>query len=150
MRTLFLLISFIPSIIFAEDFILLCNGEEIKYIEGDPSTERGAKKIIGIQVYQKGMRVDGEWFNNKSDFTEDYSLERSYVKSKENIIGAKNFSTITLIQGREIQTVKNDKVEINIITKNIFWTHEFNRLDKTNSEANTAYAFRKNFKGSCK
>lgn len=53
MRTLFLLLSFIPSIIFAEDFILLCNGEEIKYIEGDPSTERGAKKIIGIQVYQK-------------------------------------------------------------------------------------------------
>ena len=85
MRTLFLLLSFIPSIIFAEDFILLCNGEEIKYIEGDPSTERGAKKIIGIQVYQKGMRVDGEWFDNKTDLTEDYSLKRSYIKTKDNI-----------------------------------------------------------------
>ena len=59
MRTLFLLISFIPSIIFAEDYRIICHGEEIKYIEGDSSTERGAKKIIGIQVYQKGMRVDG-------------------------------------------------------------------------------------------
>ena len=73
MRTLFLLLSFIPSIIFAEDFSSCAMVKRSKYIEGDPSTERGAKKIIGIQVYQKGMRVDGEWFDNKSDLTEDYS-----------------------------------------------------------------------------
>ncbi|MDB2703584.1 hypothetical protein N9Y70_02450 [Methylophilaceae bacterium] len=150
MKQILISLLLFPSVIFANDFELLCKGEEIKYLDEDPSSKVVTTKVIGIQLYEEGMRLDGKWFDNKSDLTEDYSLEGSYVKSKENIIGARNFSTITLIQGREIQTVKIDKVEINIITNNIFWTHEFNRLDKTNSEANTAYAFRKNFKGSCK
>jgi len=96
------------------------------------------------------MRLDGEWFDNKSDLTEDYILERSYVKSKDNITGVRNFSTNALIEGREIHTVKIDKVEINNLTNNIFWTHEFNRVDNTNAEANTIYTFRKNFQGKCK
>ena len=96
------------------------------------------------------MRLNGEWFDNKSDLTEDYLLERSYVKSKDNITGVRNFSTNALIEGREIQTAKIDKVKINILTNDIFWTHEFNRIDKTNAEANTIYAFRKNFQGKCK
>ena len=96
------------------------------------------------------MRLDGEWFDNKSDLTEDYSLERSYVKSKDNITGVRNFSTNALIEGRVIHTSKIDKVEINILTNDIFWTHEFNRVDKTNNEAKTIYAFRKNFQGKCK
>jgi len=150
MRTLFLLLSFIPSIIFAEDFILLCNGEEIKYIEGDPSTERGAKKIIGIQLYQKGMRVDGEWFDNKTDLTEDYSLKRSYIKSKDNINGTRSFTTSALIENKDIQTIKIDKVEIDVVTDKILWRHEFNRVDITNDKAELIYAFRKNFTGSCK
>jgi len=77
-------------------------------------------------------------------------LERSYVKSNDNIIAARNFSTNALIEGREIQTIKIDKVEINILANDIFWTHEFNRVDKTNTEAKTIYAFRKSFKGTCK
>ena len=81
---------------------------------------------------------------------EDYSLERSYVKSKDNITAARNFSTNALIEGREIQTIKIDKVEINILANDIFWTHEFNMIDKTNTEAKTIYAFRKSFKGACK
>jgi hypothetical protein len=150
MRTLFLLLSFIPSIIFAEDFILLCNGEEIKYIEADPSTERGAKKIIGIQVYQKGMRVDGEWFDNKTDLTEDYSLERSYIKTKENIDGNRNFITSSLIKDKNIQTIKIDKVEIDLLTYKIFWRHAFNRVDITNEKREVIYAYKKNFTGICK
>ena len=96
------------------------------------------------------MRLDGEWFDNKSDLTEDYLLERSYVKSKDNIIAARNFSTNALIEDREIQTIKIDNVEINLLANDIFWTHEFNRVDKTNSQLNTIYAFRKSFKGACK
>ena len=96
------------------------------------------------------MRLDGEWFDNKSELTEDYLLERSYVKSKDNIIAALNFSTNTLIDAREIQTIKIVNVEINILTNNILWTHEFNRVDKTNIDENTIYAFRKNFTGTCK
>jgi len=49
-----------------------------------------------------------------------------------------------------IHTSKIDKVEINILTNDIFWTHEFNRVDKTNVDEKTIYAFRKNFQGKCK
>ena len=100
----------------------------------DPNSKEVTTKVIGIQLYEEGMRLDGEWFDNKSDLTEDYLLERSYVKSKDNITAARNFSTNALIEGREIQTIKIDKVEINILTNDIFWTHEFNRVDKTNTK----------------
>jgi hypothetical protein len=139
-----------PSVVFADDFELLCKGEETKYLDGDPSSKEVTTKVIGIQLYDQGMRLDGEWFDNKSDLTEDYLLERSYVKSKDNIIAARNFSTNALIEGREIQTIKIDKVEINLLAYNFVWTHEFNRVDLTNTEVKTIYAFRKSFKGACK
>ena len=150
MRALFLFISLIPSIIFAEDYRLLCNGEETKYIEGNISTESVEKKTIGIQIYRKGMRVDGEWFDNKTDLTEDYSLERRYLKTKDNISGTRNFIESSLIESRAIQTIKKDKSEINLITNKILWKHEFNRVDITNDKSELIYAFRKNFIGSCK
>ena len=139
-----------PSIGFANDFELLCKGEEAKYLEEDPNSKEVTTKVIGIQLYEEGMRLDGEWFDNKSDLTEDYLLERSYVKSKDNIIAARNFSTNALIEGREIQTIKIDNVEINLLANDIFWTHEFNRVDKTNLDEKAIYAFRKNFQGKCK
>ena len=149
-KTILISLLLFPSIVFANDFELLCKGEEAKYLEEDPNSKEVTTKVIGIQLYEEGMRLDGEWFDNKSDLTEDYSLERSYVKSKDNIIAARNFSTNALIEGREIQTIKIDKVEINTLANDIFWTHEFNRVDKTNTEAKTIYAFRKSFKGACK
>ena len=150
MKPLLILLLLFPSLSFSDDFELLCKGEETKYLDGDLSSKEVTTKVIGIQLYEEGMRLDGEWFDNKSDLTEDYLLERSYVKSKDNIIGIRNFSTNALIEGREIQTIKIDKVEINIFANDIFWTHEFNRVEKKNAEANTIYAFRKNFKGECK
>ena len=150
MKPILILLLLLPLLGFADDFELLCKGEETKYLDGEPNSKEVTIKVIGIQLYEKGMRLDGEWFDNKSDLTEDYLLERSYVKSKDNIIAARNFSTNALIEGREIQTIKIDNVEINILANNIFWTHEFNRLDKTNTEAKTIYAFRKSFKGACK
>ena len=149
-KTILISLLLFPSIVFANDFELLCKGEETKYLEEDPNSKEVTTKVIGIQLYEEGMRLDGEWFDNNSDLTEDYSLERSYVKSKDNITGVRNFSTNALIKGRVIHTSKIDKVEINILTNDIFWTHEFNRVDKTNNEAKTIYAFRKNFQGKCK
>jgi len=149
-KPILILLLLYPSVVFADNFELLCKGEESKYLDGDLSSKEVITKVIGIQLYEEGMRLDGEWFDNKSDLTEDYLLERSYVKSKDNILAARNFSTNALIEGREIQTIKIDNVEINILTNNIFWTHEFNRVDKTNSQLNTIYAFRKSFKGACK
>ena len=149
-KPILILLLLLPSLGFADDFELLCKGEETKYLEKDPSSKEVKIKVIGIQLYNQGMRLDGEWFDNKSDLTEDYLLETSYVKSINNITGAKNFSTNALIEGREIQTIKIDKVEINTLKNKIFWTHEFNRVDKTNAKANTIYAFRKSFKGKCK
>ena len=150
MKPILILLLLFPSVCFSDNFELLCKGEESKYLDGDLSSKEVITKVIGIQLYEEGMRLDGEWFDNKSDLTEDYLLERSYVKSKDNIIAARNFSTNALIEGREIQTIKIDKVEINILANDIFWTHEFNRVDKTNTEAKTIYAFRKSFKGACK
>ena len=49
-----------------------------------------------------------------------------------------------------LKTIKIDNVEINLLANDIFWTHEFNRVGKTNNEAKTIYAFRKSFKGACK
>ena len=150
MKPILILLLLFPSLSFSDDFELLCKGEETKYLDGDPISKEVSTKVIGIQLYEEGMRLDGEWFDNKSDLTEDYLLERSYVKSKDNIIAVRKFSTNALIEGREIQTIKIDKVEINILKNDIFWTHEFNRVDKKNTKAKTIYAFRKNFKGACK
>ena len=150
MKPILISLLLFPSEVFADDFELLCKGEEAKYLDGDQSSREVTTKVIGIQLYEEGMRLDGEWFDNKSDLTEDYLLERSYVKSKDNIIAAQKFSTNALIEGRVIHTSKIDKVEINILTNDIFWTHEFNRVDKTNTEAKNIYAFRKSFKGACK
>ena len=150
MKPILILLLLFPSVVFADNFELLCKGEAAKYLDGDPSSKEVTTKVIGIQLYDEGMRLDGEWFDNKSDLTEDYSLERSYVKSKDNITGVRNFSTNALIEGRVIHTSKIDKVEINILTNDIFWTHELNRVDKTNVDDKTIYAFRKNFQGKCK
>ena len=150
MKPILILLLLFPSLSFSDDFELLCKGEETKYLDGDPISKEVSTKVIGIQLYEEGMRLDGEWFDNKSDLTEDYLLERSYVISKDNITAVRNFSTKALIEGREIQTIKIDKVEINILENDIFWTHEFNRVDKKNTKAKTIYAFRKNFKGACK
>ena len=150
MKPILILLLLLPLLGFAADIELLCTGEETKYLDGNPNSKEVTTKVIGIQLYEEGMRLDGEWFDNKSDLTEDYLLERSYVKSKDDITAARNFSTNALIEGREIQTIKIDKVEINVLENDIFWTHEFNRVDKTNTEAKTIYAFRKSFKGACK
>ena len=150
MKTILISILLIPSLSLADDLELLCKGEEIKYLKDDPNSKRVITKVIGIQFYKGGMRLDGEWFDNNSDLTEDYLLEKSYVKSKDNISGTRNFSTNSLIEGRKIQTVKIDKVEINIPSNDIFWTYEFNRVDITKAEANVIYTFRKDFKGTCK
>ena len=150
MKPILILLLLLPLLGFADDFELLCKGEETKYLDGNPNSKEVTTKVIGIQLYEEGMRLDGEWFDNKSDLTEDYLLERSYVKSKDNIIAARNFSTNALIEGRVIQTIKIDNVKVNILANDIVWTHEFNRVDKTNTEAKTIYAFRKSFKGACK
>jgi len=144
------LLSSFPSYAFTDDLKLLCKGEETKYLEDDPNSKEVITKVIGIQLYEVGMRLDGVWFDNKSDLTEDYMLERSYVKSNDNIRGARNFSTNSFIEGSKIQTVKVDNVQINILSNEVYWMHKFNRLEITDSKKNIIYAFRKDFKGTCK
>ena len=150
MKKLILLILFLPSFSFSVESKFLCSGEEIKSIKGDLSSQRAHKKVIRIQVFQKGMRVDGEWFDNNSDITEDYSLERSYLNTKGKINAQRKFLTSVLIENNKIQTTKIDKVEINLHTTEIYWKHKFNRVDVTDDDVRLFYAFRKIFKGKCK
>ena len=53
--------------------------------------------------------VDGSIF-----LFDDWKNYPVVVKSKDNITGVRNFSTNALIEGREIQTAKIDKVKINM------------------------------------
>ena len=150
MKSILISLLLLPSLTLADDLKLLCKGEEIKYLEDDTNLKEVITKNIGIQLFEVGMRLDGVWFDNKSDFTEDYMLERSYVKSNNIIRGARNFSTNSLIEDRKIQTVKVDNVEINMLTNEVYWIHKFNRLDITDTEGVIIYAFRKDFEGNCK
>ena len=50
-------------------------------------------------------------------------------------MAARNFSTSALIERQGIQTIKIDKVEINMLTIKFYGRHEFNRVDKTNDKA---------------
>ena len=150
MKKILSILLLLPALTYADDSELFCKGEEIKYNEGDIGSQRAVTKVIGIQIYREGMRLDGEWFDSKSDVTEDYLLERSYLNTKDSISGTRNFSTNSLIEGRKIKTVKVDDVEINMLTNEIYWVHKFSRLDITDAEANVIYNFRKDFKGACK
>jgi len=92
MKPILILLLLLPLLGFADDFELLCKGEETKYLDGNPNSKEVTTKVIGIQLYEEGMRLDGEWFDNKSDLTEDYLLERSYVKSKDILCSPKLFN----------------------------------------------------------
>lgn len=150
MKTILIFLLLLPSLSFSDEIKLLCKGEEMKYLGDNQSSKEVVTKVIGIQLYKEGMRLDGEWFDNNSDLTDDYLLERSYFKTKNTISGTRNFSTNSVIEGRKIKIVKVDNVEIKIDTNEIYWIHKFNRLDITDAEPKDIYAFRKDFKGLCK
>ena len=67
MRTLFLLYHLYPQLFSQKILSSYVNGEEINILKEIQVPKEVLKKVIGIQVYQKGMRVDGEWFDNKTD-----------------------------------------------------------------------------------
>ena len=98
-KTILISLLLFPSMVFADDFELLCKGEELNTLRKIRSSKEVTTKVIGIQLYEEGMRLDGEWFDNKSDLTEDYLLERSYVKSKDNITGSQKLFNKCLNRG---------------------------------------------------
>jgi len=61
MKPILILLLLFPSLLIADDFELLCKGEESKYLDGDPISKEISTKVIGIQLYEEGMRLDGEW-----------------------------------------------------------------------------------------
>ena len=150
MKKLTLLVLFLPTFSFAVEFKLLCSGDEIKSIKADSSSQRAYKKVIGIQVFQEGMRLDGEWFDNNNDLTDDYTLERSFLNANHKINAQRKFSTSAFIKNNKIQTIKIDNVEISFSNNNILWEHEFNRINTTENRKEVIYAFKKSFKGKCK
>ena len=60
MKPILILLLLFPSLSFSDDFELLCKGEETKYLDGEPNSKEVTIKVIGIQLYEKGMRLDGE------------------------------------------------------------------------------------------
>ena len=96
------------------------------------------------------MRLDGEWFDNNNDLTEDYTLERSFLNVNDKINAQRKFSTSSFIENNKIQTIKIDKVEISFSNNNILWEHEFNRINTSENKKELIYAFKKSFRGICK
>ena len=66
MKPILILLLLFPTMSNADSFELLCKGEETKYLDGDPSSKEVTTKVIGIQLYEEGMRLDGEWFRGAS------------------------------------------------------------------------------------
>ena len=149
-RKILFFLFFLPSFVLSEEFAFICNGKETKYIKGDHNSKRATFKAIGIQIFEVGMRLDGEWFDNNNDLTEDYRLERSYLNTNNKIIAQRKFSTSALIENNKIKTIKIDKVEVNFSSNNILWEHEFNRINITENKKEVIYAFKKTFEGICK
>ena len=59
MKPIIILLLLFPLLSFSDDFELLCKGEEAKYLEEDPNSKEVTTKVIGIQLYEEGMRLDG-------------------------------------------------------------------------------------------
>ena len=55
-KTILISLLLFPSIVFANDFEMLCKGEEAKSVEEDPNLKEVTTKVIGIQLYEEGMR----------------------------------------------------------------------------------------------
>jgi len=149
-KILLYLILLFPCIVVAQEFRLLCNGEEKKFTTDDKSSERISKKIISAEVFENGMRIDGEWFDNNIDITDDYNLERSFSKTNERIDGSRRFITSSFIEGYKIQTTKIDIVKIDLINSKLSLNHEFNRRDVTEDKEKEFYSFEKTFNGTCR
>jgi len=144
------LILLFPNIVVAQEFRLLCKGEEKKFTSDDKNSERFSKKIISAEVFENGMRIDGEWFDNNIDITDDYTLERSFSNTNGRIDGSRRFLTSSFIEGYKIQTTKIDIVKIDLINSKLNLNHEFNRRDVTGDKEEEFYSFEKSFNGTCR
>ena len=60
MKTILISLLLFPSLSLADELKLLCKGG-IKHLEDDPNSKEVITKVIGIQLYKEGMRLDGEW-----------------------------------------------------------------------------------------
>lgn len=149
-KILVYLILLFPCIGVAHEFRLLCNGEEKKFTTDDKISERILKKIISAEVFENGMRIDGEWFDNNIDITDDYTLERSFSKTNGRIDGSRRFITSSFIESYKIQTTKIDIVKIDLINSKLNLNHEFNRMDVTGDKEKKFYSFEKSFNGTCR
>lgn len=149
-KILLYLILLFPCIGVAQEFRLLCNGEEKKFTTDTKNSERISKKIISAEVFENGMRIDGEWFDNKIDITDDYTLERSFSKKNGSIDGSRRFITRSFIEDYKIQTTKIDIVKIDLINNKLNLNHEFNRRNVTGEKEKEFYSFEKLFNGTCR
>ena len=136
MKKLLLLLLLIPTLIQAEEFKLVCEGERV--LTKSYSDVSRIKKSIGVKVRKASIRAEDEtYYNGKSA-----RFEGNYVKNKDSISA---MTIYTETPSKRSCSVVGHDLSINLIDKTIYITKR-----ETNECKKKGYFTNIDFIGKCK
>ena len=136
MKKLLLLLFFIPTLIQAEEFKLVCEGERV-LTKGDSDVFR-IKKSIAVKVRKASIRAEDEtYYNGKSA-----RFEGSYKKDKDLITA---WTVYTETPSKRSCSVVGHDLSINLIDETVYTTKS-----ETNECKNKGYFTKIDCTGKCK
>ena len=136
MKKLLLLLLLIPTLIQAEEFKLVCEGERV--LTKSYSDVFRIKKSIGVKVRKASIRAEDEtYYNGKSA-----RFEGSYVKNKDLITA---WTVYTETPSKRSCSVVGHDLSINLIDETIYITKR-----ETNECKKKGYFTNIDFSGKCK
>jgi len=136
MKKLLLLLLLIPTLIQAEEFKLVCEGERV-LAKSDSDVFR-IKKSIGVKVRKASIRAEDEtYYNGKSA-----RFEGSYIKNKDLITA---WTVYTETPSKRSCSVVGHDLSINLIDETIYITKR-----ETNECKKKGYFTNIDFRGKCK
>ena len=136
MKKLLILLLLIPTLIQAEEFKLVCEGERV-LTKSDSDVFR-IKKSIGVKVRKASIRAEDEtYYNGKSA-----RFEGSYIKNKDLITA---WTVYTETPSKRSCSVVGHDLSINLIDETIYITKR-----ETNECKKKGYFTNIDFRGKCK
>ena len=136
MKKLLLLLFFIPTLIQAEEFKLVCEGERV--LTKSNSDVFRIKESIAVKVRKASIRAEDEtYYNGKSA-----RFEGSYIKDKDSISA---MTVYTEAPSKSSCSVVGHDLSINLIDETIYTTKR-----ETNECKKKGYFTNIDFIGKCK
>ena len=136
MKKLLILLLLIPTLSYAEEFKMLCEGEQL--LTKSNSDALRIKKSIAVKVRKASIRAEDEtYYNGKSA-----RFEGSYIKDKDSI------SAMTIykeVPSKSSCSVVGHDLSINLIDKTLYITKR-----ETNECKKKGYFTKIDFTGKCK